>query len=276
MKRLLAACVIFAVATAPAAAASVFEDALSPRRGDMPACTLGGGVEPVVGGVTGDLLSGRSGDAAGIESQRPRYSPLREGLASMLLPGLGQLRMGRTLRARVFFGLEGAAWIAIGGFLWQGYARENAYEDYAVAFAGVSGTSHSDDYYETIGKFLSNDGPGGYNEYVRREARDLYYPNLDAMNVYFDQESITGADAWRWESTTTFNRYNHLYDGSRAAYRNALYAGIFAMALRVVSSVDAIRLARGSGDNEPSGGESVSMSVRHRPGGFLLSFTKPF
>ena len=42
------------------------------------------------------------------------------------------------------------------------------------AAASVPGTGHSKDYYEKVGGWISNDGPGGYNEYVRREARDLY------------------------------------------------------------------------------------------------------
>jgi hypothetical protein len=184
--------------------------------------------------------------------------------------------MGKRIRSRIYFGLEGAAWVAIGTFLAQGYARENAYKDYAAAYAGVSGTSYSDDYYETIGMFLSNDGPGGYNEYVRREARDLYYPDIDAMNSYYDANSIGGAEAWRWESDRTFSRYNHLRDGSRSSYRRALYAGFFALALRVVSAVDAVRLARGNGQNPESGAGAMSMKINHQPGGFRISVKKSF
>lgn len=276
MKRLLTACVVIAITTAPAAATSVFEGTLLKECGGKPALALGRCAEPTIGGVVGDLLSGRNRDWTGVEPARPFYSPVKEGAASLLLPGLGQLRMGKILRSKIYFGLEGAAWVAIGSFLWQGYARENAYKDYAVAFARVSGTSHSGDYYETIGKFISNEGPGGYNEYVRREARDFYYPDMEAMNSYFDQNSITGTDTWRWESSTAFSRYNYLHDGSRSSYRRALYAGFFAMALRVVSSVDAVRLARGSGSGEKSDGGKVSMGFGHQPGGFLVSIKKSF
>jgi hypothetical protein len=276
VKRLLAACVVIAIVTARPAAASVFEEQLPRECEETLALKLDRGGEPAMVGVVGELLFGGGRYRAEVERERPFYSPVREGAASILLPGLGQLRMGRTLRAKIYFGLEGAAWVAIGSFVWQGYARENAYKDYAVAFAGISGTSYSDEYYETVGKYMSNDGPGGYNEYVRREARDLYYPDIEMMNSYFDQNSITGTDAWRWESTTAFRRYNHLRDGSRSSYRRALYAGFFALALRVISAVDAVRLARGSETGEKSDTGRISMGLSRHTGGFLVSITRSF
>ncbi len=255
----------------PVAAASVFDGTLELSGAKSPTLTLGDPLYMVAAGLVAD----RSGARRDAFQDRSIHSPFREGAASFLLPGLGQLRMGRVLRSKIYFGLEGATWVAIGSFLWQGYARENAYKDYAVAFAGVSGTSHSDKYYETIGKYMSNDGPGGYNEYVRREARDLYYPDIGAMDSYYASNSIVGVESWRWESEKTFSLYNNLRDGSRSSYRRALYAGFFALALRVVSAVDAVRLARGSAGDGDSG-ESVSMSIKHQHDGFRISFTKSF
>jgi hypothetical protein len=273
VRRLLTACVLVALVAVPVAAASVFDGTLELSGTQSPALILG---DPSCVGVAAGLLADRFDERRDAFQARSFHSPLKEGAASFLLPGLGQLRMGRALRSKIFFGLEGATWVAIGSFLWQGYARENAYRDYAEAFAGISGTSHSDEYYETIGKYMSNEGPGGYNEYVRREARDLYYPDIDAMNAYYADNSIVGAYSWRWESEKTFSLYNDLRDGSRSSYRRALYAGFFALALRVVSAVDAVRLARGSAGDGNNGGKSVSMSIKHQHDGFRISFTKSF
>lgn len=221
------------------------------------------------------LREGLWDQSGGVRNTR---SPLVEGVASFLLPGLGQHRMGRTLRSKIFFGLEGASWVAIGSFLWQGYARENAYKEYAVAYAGVSGTSHSGEYYETIGDYRSNDGPGGYNEAVRREARDLYYPDVAAIEEYYETNKIEGELGWRWPSKRVFDRYNALRDGSSASYRRALYTVFFAMALRVVSTVDAVRLARGEASvaEGEGAGRAVSMSVEHQPGGLIVSINRSF
>lgn len=272
MRKLLTACVLVVLAAASVSAASVFDSTLELSGAQSPALTL---EDPSCMGVAACIMADRFGEPLDAFQAGSFHSPLKEGAASFLLPGLGQLRMGRTLRSKIFFGLEGATWVAIGSFLWQGYARENAYKDYAVAFAAVSSTSHSDEYYETIGKYMSNEGPGGYNEYVRREARDLYYPDVDAMNAYYAGNSIVGIESWRWESEKAFGLYNDLRDGSRSSYRRALYAGFFALALRVVSAVDAVRLARGSaGDGQND--ESLSMSIKHQYDGFRISFTKPF
>ncbi|MCD6379778.1 hypothetical protein J7M07_04960, partial [bacterium] len=131
--------------------------------------------------------------------KRPQdYSPAGVIARSFLLPGLGQRRMGHSVKSSIYFVLEGAAWIGLGTFVWQGIARKNAYEDYAVAFAGVNGTGRSDDYYETIGNYMSNDG---YNEDVRREARDYYPDDRAAQLDYSEENSIAGYDSWMWETT---------------------------------------------------------------------------
>lgn len=234
-----------------------------------------GNGDPAAGIVAGLLETGMSEEENEPALGR-RYSPLRMGAASFLLPGLGQQRMGRTLRSKIFFSLEGLAWISVGSFLWQGYERENAYQDYAMAFAGVTGTGHSDDYYETIGEFMSNEGRGGYNEFVRREARDLYYPDRDAMEQYYDANKIDEGMGWRWETEGAFDRYNVLRDGSRSSYRRALYAGMFALALRIVSSVDAVRLARTSSSPDKGEGGGISLDIERKRGGFCVSLKRAF
>ncbi|MDZ7859722.1 MAG: hypothetical protein U5O15_03480 [Candidatus Krumholzibacteriota bacterium] len=190
---------------------------------------------------------------------------------SFLLPGLGQRKMGHSIRSKIYFFLEGAAWIGLGAFTWQSIARKDAYEDYAVAFAGVDGTGHSDSYYETIGNYMSNDGIGGYNEDVRREARD-YYSDPDARDSYYQENSLTGDDGWRWETERDYDRYNSLRKGSHSAERRAIYTLFYMLGIRVISAVDAGRLASGGdSDNESASGISVSMEQSKRGVSLLLN-----
>ena len=206
----------------------------------------------------------------------PPYSAGKAGGLSLLLPGLSQYRMGRTTRASIYFTLEAAGWIAVGASLWQSSARRDAYEEYAVALAGVPGTGHTDEYYEKVGGWISNDGPGGYNEYVRREARDLYYPDLEATEEYYSQNAISGSMSWRWESDGDRRRFNSLRSGSESAERNALYAAFFLLGLRVVSAVDAVMLARRASEPAPAGQGSFRIEAGPRPGGFYLAVGRPF
>lgn len=269
MKQTIVACLIlfFALDAAAAPAARSVFDGTEPA---APALEMEGGPRPIAGVAAGTAAGWPARGAAIGDGD---ISPAKTGLASFLLPGLGQQRLGHVTRARVYYALEGAAWIAIGSFLWQGWAREQAYRDYAVAYAGVASDGWDDEYYEMIASYRSSDGPGGYNEYVRRDARDYYYPDTEAMEAYYETNAVTGEQSWRWENETAFGRYRDLRDGSRSSYRRALYAGFFAALLRVVSTVDAVRLARGaSNGNEPS----FSIELEHHQGVFGLACKRSF
>jgi len=205
------------------------------------------------------------------------YSPAKEGGLSFLLPGLGQYRMGRKTRAYVYFTLEGAGWIVLGTSLWSSSSKESAYEEYAAVYAGVDGTGHDKTYYENVGRWISSDGPSGYNEYVRREARDLYYPDQAAMDSYYLDNYVATEMAWRWTSTDAQHNYNTLRGDSEDAGRNALYAAFYLFALRVVSSVDAVYIARKStNDVDTSTNIPVRFEAGPRPGGFYFAVNRPF
>ena len=210
-----------------------------------------------------------------VEASAGIYSPVKEGLMSMLLPGLGAYRMGHKLRSKIYFGIEGITWVAVGSFLWMGYSRENAFKEYAATFAGVSSESYPDDYYRLVGQYISSDGPGGYNEYIRREARDMYYPDKDAMDNYYDQHAYTGSMAWRWRSYNYFRKYNVLREGSESAYRDALYVSIVAVVVRVVSSVDAVMLAKGKEGDKPRV-KNISVGMKGNSRRFLLYVNRSF
>jgi hypothetical protein len=230
-----------------------------------------GSASGLFGGAAAVMREGA--DMQGVSSAR--ITSFKAGASSLLLPGLGQQRLGRTLRAKVFFGLETASWLSIGSFLWIGYSREISYKDYAVAYAGVQGTGYSDEFYKTIGQFMSNDGTGGYNESVRRDARDLYYPNVEAIEAYYQDHMMTGDESWHWRTDDVQRRYSVLRDGSRYAYRVALYCAVAAAALRVVSAADAVRIARTEERRSTKEG-TVSLGLTQKPRGIALYLQKSF
>ncbi len=237
--------------------------------------------EASAGGYSGEILANemRAGEShADIAGSSARINPAAVAARSLLLPGLGQRKMGNRTRSRIFYALEGAAWIGMGAFFWQSIARKNAYEDYAVAFAGVEGTGYSDDYYETIGNFFSNDGPGGYNEYIMREARDLYYPDQEAIQTYYEDNIITGDDGWRWETQNSYGRYNDLRKGSNAAERRLIYTMFYMLGLRVVSAVDAVRSALLTDEGPSVSGQRQDSGVRldQSERGVYLTYTRSF
>ncbi len=241
MKKIVAWIIICSLASACAPAAVLAESVFdaSGARGLRPVLDLG----TRASGFGASAAIANEAPGTGGESSNG-ISPLKAAASSLLLPGLGARRLGHTLRSKIYFGLEGISWLSIGSFLWVGYSREQSYRDYAVVYADVTGTDHSDEFYKRIEEYMSNDGPGGYNEAMRRDARDLYYPNVEAMEAYYRASRMTGDESWRWRTTDAFGRFGTLRNGSRFAYRVALYSAIAAAALRVVSAADAARLAR--------------------------------
>ena len=230
---------------------------------------------PSYGAETAGLrLIGEGPDGESIYAGAAR-SPAREAALSFLLPGLGQYRMGDRTKAKIYFGLEGAGWIAAGAFFWQSMVRRDEYEEYAVAYAGVPGTGLSEDYYEKIGDFISNEGPGGYNESVLIEARDLYYPDKDAMDAYYEENMIDGDLAWRWETERSFHNFKDLFAGSDASRRRAVYAVFFIFGLRVVSMVDALRSARAS-NGEAAGENAMWLDMEPGRDGVRVSLCRRF
>jgi hypothetical protein len=214
----------------------------------------------------------RAPEAAGSMSGGP--SPLSVAGSSLLLPGLGQYRLGHTLSATVYFSLEGLAWVVIGSSLWAGHSRADSYRDYAEVFAGVKGTDHPDSYYDNLGRYMSSDGSGGFNESVRRDARDLYYPDVAAMDAYYDAHMVAPSDGWSWRTAGDFHHYTTLRDGSKYAYRVALYTAVLAGALRIVSAADAVRLARKAPPAEQVG--KVSFGLDAGPQGPALYVQRSF
>ena len=223
-------------------------------------------------GAAGNIVLGDAGLGAAAAKSSP--SPLGAAGSSLLLPGLGQYKLGHRLSAKIYFGLEGIAWLAVASYLWVGHARAQAYRDYAVAFAGVRGTDHSNDYYGKLAEYASSDGPDGYNESVRREARDLYYPDVAAIDAYYEAHKISGEDAWRWRTSGAYKRFGTLRDGSRFANRVALYSAVAAGALRLVSAADAVRLARTASPAKEGG--KVSLGFDAGPQGPSLYVQKSF
>lgn len=207
---------------------------------------------------------------------QPQYSLAAEAGYSMLIPGLGHYQMGHEVRAKAFFGLEALTWFVIGASLWQGYKQEEGYKDYAVYYAGVDGTDHAGDYWEAVGSYSSNDGPDGYNEAVRREARDLYYPDVDMINGYYEEHKITGGLSWSWQSERDYDRYNDLRHGSTQSYRRALYAVVFGLTMRVVSAIDAVRIAKSENAKAEEKSGDISLQFERRPGGLAVSLVTSF
>lgn len=215
-------------------------------------------------------------------ADKEKVSVVKAGLYSLVLPGLGQRYLGAKTRSTVFFIAEGAIWTTFAVFLVQESNRREEYREYAAVFAGVTG-DRDDEYYKQVGRFLSNEGVGGYNEWVRREARSKYFPDIVAMNEFYDRFAITGTDGWLWESEARFITYREIRESANQSERFALYTLAAAAVNRVVSVIDAVRLGRSVNKQiDQENAARLSMHIDFDPGTrpeeatFSVSFSRLF
>jgi len=162
---------------------------------------------------------------------------------SLLVPGLGDLYAGRPDRARVFFAAEAAIWTAFVVFRIQGHGREESYHDFAVQFAGISGTDHSDDFYSEIGQYDSSDD---YEAVMKKNARFELQQVLgyEALERYYLEHRVSDFEEWAWASSDHRIDYRALRSDSRVAYRRSGYMIAVAAANRVVAALFAYQAVK--------------------------------
>jgi hypothetical protein len=158
----------------------------------------------------------------------------RAALLSALLPGLGEYYSGHRTRALLSGTAEAAVWTSFVTFKVQEDLRDERAIEYAVAYAGATPGSN-DDYYQAVGQFLRAEGPGMWNEFVRRRQRDT------GETV---GREYTGDDAWSWPTVERFIEYRQLRKGSLAAGDRATNALAFALVNRIVSVVSVVQAVR--------------------------------
>lgn len=168
-------------------------------------------------------------------------------LFSALLPGLGQLEAGDRGMGTVFLVGEAVCWTSLAVFRIQGNEREDRYIEYAERFAGVVDASgQSNDYYGNLAQYDRSGepgGPGSYNEMeVRLPARELYPGDPARQEDYIIENSITGDQAWDWESDDLRYEYADIRVASETAYHRSEYAVAGLVVGRILSVLHAVWL----------------------------------
>jgi len=201
--------------------------------------------ESVFESSPGDPAPSWTADAV---SEEPGQLSMRRAiLYSLVLPGWGDYYAGHTYRARYFFIAEAAAWGSFAVFRIQAHRDEQRYKDFAVQFAGVTRTNHSDDFYVEVREWDSSDE---YEAYIKAVGRIDLEPDVsaDALDRYYTDNRVSDFEPWRWESFDRRLQYAELRSASKNAYRRSHFSLAAAAVNRVVSAVlayQAVRSERG-------------------------------
>lgn len=159
---------------------------------------------------------------------------------SMLIPGLGHLSLGYKGRAQAHMAADLVTWGAFTVFQVQGRIREDSYIEMAELFAGVEDASgRSNDYYRRVGRYPNAEY---YNDEIRRDARARHGDDLEARAEYYDRNRVPDDQEWSWVSNEERQRYRAKRSASNGAFQRAGYTIGIAVANRLFSAVDAMRL----------------------------------
>lgn len=181
------------------------------------------------------VTNAAGGDLRAVLPPAPQDFPGKYILASVALPGAGEMWKGSRAKGEVFLWSDAAIWLTYGGLNVIGNSRNQDARLFARRFSGASATQTSDEYYVALERYPDSEL---YNEDVRRVARELYPLDPDKQRAYLENHGYFGDEAWSWGSDSL----RLTYWGQRRDARSLLHtAGFFlgaAVVNRLVSAVD--------------------------------------
>jgi hypothetical protein len=193
----------------------------------------------------------------------PPTSSKKALLYSLLLPGLGEMSMGEKGRATGFFIAEGLIWANFTYWTVAGNLRQDDYVEQAQLNAGVGVSKESDDYWRLVGQYTSSsgEGPGSYEEELRREARDTYPSDPAAQDAFVAEHLPTGDRAWSWSTPALQAEYTDTRETSNRANNKAKYSFAAAILNRVVSVID-VQMLRHKASKAAQGESAIRAQTR--------------
>ena len=190
-----------------------------------------------------------------IGTPAPRSSTRgRAILASMALPGTGQMMLGSSRRGEALLWLDGTLWALWSGFSWSSSARDHEARLFAGREAGADLTVKESHYYRALEQYDNSDQ---YNEGVRSDARDIYPDDPERQHAYYESHGYFGAKAWDWSSDSARFRYWGTRRTGRDAALNAQFAVGALVLNRLASLIDCAFFA---------GREGPASRVEFQPG----------
>lgn len=173
----------------------------------------------------------------------PKPSPRgRAILASMALPGTGQMMLGSAKRGEALLWFDGTLWALWSGFSWSSSAHDHDARLFAGREAGADLTVRESRYYRALEQYDNSDQ---YNEGVRADARDAYPDDPAQQHAYYQSHGYFGSQAWNWSSDSARYRYWGTRRAGRDAALNAQFAVGALLLNRLASLVDCAFFASG-------------------------------
>ena len=191
-----------------------------------------------------------------VPGEPSRKSVPKAFLLSLLLPGAGQFYARAPGRGMLFVGTETAIVSTYVGFRLYSDWKEEDYQLFAAAHAGVDPGGKSVNYYEDISLHMSME------DYNSQQLRD------------YREEAVlySGSDFWEWDEERSRREFDSLLRSSSNARDNAVILTGLGLLNHLLSAVDAARTARGYNRQQAliPAPVQVTFDVRPVPGSSLV------
>ncbi len=157
--------------------------------------------------------------------------------ASAILPGTGELALGKTTRGAIMLSTDILIWSSFFALEKEKDNLTDTYKQYAVVYAGAkSGMPES--YYQNLQNYISSDDFNRYEELFARNYYLIYSYNPEGYEEYILANTYSDEESWSWQNQTYQDHYKKL---RRRTQKAKIYQNLSIGALvlnRVVSVID--------------------------------------
>lgn len=181
---------------------------------------------------------------------KKKKSPGLAIIYSLLLPGMGELYADAYDSGIYFTIADGALWGTYIGMNIYGNWQRDRYISYAQVNAGINTNGKDENYYATIGEYLSID----------------QFNDEKAFERNFSEMYNTETSFWKWNSSEDRKTYRSMWVSSEQTFNDLRFVVGALLLNRVISAINAVRLVSSYNSNlEQEVGWNVSIGLQKLP-----------
>lgn len=181
---------------------------------------------------------------------KKKKSPGLAIIYSLLLPGMGELYADAYDSGVYFTIADGALWGTYIGMNLYGNWQKDRYISYAQVNAGITTNGKDEDYYATIGEYLSID----------------QYNDEKAFERNFSDMYNTETSFWKWNSSEDRKTYRSMWVSSEQTFNDLRFVVGALLLNRVISAINAVRMVSKYNSNlDQEVGWNVSLGLQKLP-----------
>lgn len=169
---------------------------------------------------------------------------------SLLLPGMGELYADSYDSGIYFTIADGVLWGTFIGMNVYANWQKDRYISYAQTNGGITTQGKDEDYYATIGEYLSID------QFNDEKAFERNFSEMYDTEKYF----------WKWNTSEERKNYRSMWVSSEQTFNNVRFVVGALLLNRVISAINAVRLVSRYNNNiSEELGWNISLGIQNYP-----------